>query len=141
MEKKPKATKSPAKRAKVPKVQVEPIERDYTPEITILCQKYIIAEQTEMVRLALDDRMEGFKSKESIKYTPEYFRSVNKWYFVFNDFAHALEERGELVIKNSQGTWWGSSISDGLPFHKHPILIAMIDQIEVTERDRLDLER
>jgi hypothetical protein len=141
---------SKIKKPRVKKIKINPndipfdppynIDRDYTPEITNICQRYIINDQTWLIKNTLDyysdHSTEGFEDKDYKNYDAHKFLAVTNWYYIYNDLAIQLEKHGELILQNTQGTWWGISIKEGDTIFTNKTLIAIINEIEQAEIDR-----
>lgn len=157
--------KSPRKQTKIQDIPFDPpydsvvkesltteSPRDWSGAINNVCMRYIIADQSGLIKQALmndnynnnvvEDEFKVFCPKFIKNYTDEKLAFINKWYLVANDFASYLNKYEELVLVNHQGTWWGMRLDEDHPLMTNKTLINIVQDVErfQVEQERIAQE-
>lgn len=121
-------------------------EVSHTDDVKQLVQRYIIADQTEIVNNAIAN-IDGFYNVEAIKNLPGdgLDNAKTHWILIWNDIALPLSNKGEVILYGKNGTWWHTIVDQDTNILNNAALIAIAKDVrdrmnqpkdEITENDK-----
>ena len=144
-------TKTPRAKAKVNNIGEIPLESiapnteqvalenpltEMQGKVTMLCQQYMIADQSDLITYALNSKF--YKFEDIKNYGVKLKAKANKFFLIYNNLAEHLLDQKEMVLINKDGTWWFTQVDENTNVIDNKALHRIITKSEQMIADQVN---